>query len=89
MQHQTFYDSLPLKGCDSQVFFLDGHSVTCVTALQAEIFAGAMRKKDDGHMYLLPSEQEWVAAPGDIEGLHQRFNSPARAPPHCETLHHR
>jgi formylglycine-generating enzyme required for sulfatase activity len=34
----------------------------------AEIFAALLTKKDGVHTYRLPSEQEWAAAAGDIEG---------------------
>jgi hypothetical protein len=46
----------------------DDHPVSCVSALDAEKFADEMTRKNDGHTYRLPSEEEWATAAGDIEG---------------------
>ena len=46
----------------------DDHPVSCVSATDAERFADEMTRKNDGHTYRLPSEQEWATAAGNIKG---------------------
>lgn len=58
----------PGEACgDDPAVLADDHPVSCVSALDAERFANEMTRKNDGHTYRLPTEQEWAAAAGNIE----------------------
>jgi formylglycine-generating enzyme required for sulfatase activity len=46
----------------------DNHPVSCVSLDDVIRFAHEKSKKDNSHVYRLPSDQEWVTAAGNIEG---------------------
>lgn len=65
------YPEEPRDLCDNQsneTKVGDNHPVTCVTWQQANLFAREMDKRKDGYSYRLPTDDEWSAAAGNIEG---------------------
>lgn len=62
-----YYPEANDANCTPRVL-ADDHPVSCVSATDAKRFADEMTRKSGGPKYRLPSEQEWEAAAGNIDG---------------------
>ncbi len=63
----NYYPEAKVTSCTPKVL-VDDQPVSCVSSTDAELFADEMNRKNDGHTYRLPTEQEWATAAGDIGG---------------------